>query len=51
MSVFQAVDDVEQKAQINIGVRHGKLDFICVTPASGGSAALKTCNILGRPFI
>lgn len=45
---FQTANDVTQNAQINIGVRHGKLHFICVTPASGASAALKTCNFWER---
>ncbi len=45
---FQTANDVTRNAQINIGVRHGKLDFICVTPASGASTALKTCNFWGK---
>ena len=51
MNEFQNANDVTQNAQINIGVRHGKLHFICLTPASGVSAALKTCNFLGKTFI
>lgn len=45
---FQTANDVTQNAQINTGVRLGKLHFICVTPVSGGSTALKTCNFWER---
>lgn len=41
-------NNMTQNVQINIGVSHGKLPFICVTPVSGVSSTLKTCNFWER---